>query len=218
MTALAAVPVIGLDGRFRVRGGSNEHDNKLGLGDVAIEPFAFGWQEKDLFGAEGLDLHYMPGFLVFLPVGQYQRNETLNPGKHRWGFQPFRSWTLLHQDTGLEVSQRLMYTSYLKNTKTQYESGSEFHFDYAIGKHFDFGLTAGIAGYFVTQVTGDSGQGAVLGDFQGRSWGIGPMIQYSRLVYGLPFSLAARYQKTMLHRNRVDDDSLWFQATIGYNF
>ena len=216
--ALAAIPFVGLDGRFQVRGASNEHDNKLGLGDVIIEPFAFGWHEDDLFGAEGLDLHYMPGFLVFIPVGQYQRNETLNPGKNRWGFQPFLSWTLLHQQTGLEASQRLMYTSYLKNSKTQYESGSEFHFDYAIGKHFDNGLTAGIFGYFVTQVSGDSGQGATLGDFQGRSWGIGPMIQYSRLVYGLPFSVAARYQKTMLHRNRVDDDSLWLQATIGYNF
>ncbi|MGE3871965.1 MAG: transporter, partial [Parvibaculaceae bacterium] len=37
---------------------------------------------------------------------------------------------------------------------------------------------AGVAGYYYQQLTGDSGSGATLGDFESRVLGIGPQIGY----------------------------------------
>jgi hypothetical protein len=140
----------------------------------------------------------------------------LNAGKHRWLIQPNFSYTLFHEGTGIEASQRIMYGFNTENGKTNYQSGQEFHFDWVVAKHFDFGLTAGLFGFWYRQTTDDTGSGATAGDLIGRSWGLGPMIQYGREIFGFPVSAAVRYMKVFQHTNRVDDDSFIFQLGVSF--
>ena len=91
---IGVLPIIWLDGRYRVRGGSNEHEHKdYNLGDPGID-MAIGWHRENFLGKEGLSLDYAPGILVVTPWGKYERSEVLNAGRYRWTFQPNFSYLL----------------------------------------------------------------------------------------------------------------------------
>ena len=214
---LLSFPLIFLDGTFRVQNGPNESERKdFQRGDFGFEP-AIGWRADDLFGAEGVNLDYKTGMLVVTPTGHYEQQETLNAGKYRWTFQPYVAYTLFDEGTGLEASQRIMYAFNTKNGRTNYRSGQEFHFDWAVGKRFDSGFTVGAFGFWYRQTTADGGRGAQqTGDLKGKAWGIGPVVQYSREIAGIPTTAAFRWQRVPQHRNRVDDDSFMF--TIAFSF
>ena len=101
--------------------------------------------------------------------------------------------------------------------RTNYRSGQEFHFDWAVGKRFDSGFTVGAFGFWYRQTTADGGRGAQqTGDLKGKAWGIGPIVQYSREIAGIPTTAAFRWQRVPQHRNRVDDDSFMF--TVAFSF
>jgi len=209
-------PIIWLDGRYRVRGGSDVHDRiDANMGDPGID-MSIGWHEDDFLGQQGLSLDYAPGLLVITPWGKYERQEVLNAGRHRWTLQPNFSYTLFHEPTGIELSQRIMYAYNVENDKTNYKSGQEFHFDWALGKRFGEGLQAGLFGYFYRQTTGDSGQGATLGNLKGKAWGIGPIVQYSSEIGDVPVTAALRFQKVLQHRKRTDDDSFMFNLVASF--
>jgi hypothetical protein len=42
-------------------------------------------------------------------------------------------------------------------------------------------LGIGVNGFFYQQVTGDSGSGARLGEFEGRTAGVGPILTFLRI-------------------------------------
>ena len=87
-----------------------------------------------------------------------------------------------------------------------------------LGKRFDFGLTAGLFGFWYRQTTADGGRGATTGNLKGKAWGIGPMLQYSGEVLGVPVSSTVRYQKVFQHMNRTIDLPLDEQLkfSVGY--
>ena len=123
---------------------------------------------------------------------------------------------MFHEPTRIELSQRFMYAVNLRNDKTNYNSGDEFHFDWALGKRFGDGWQAELFGFFYRQVTGDSGRSAVLGNLQGRAWGIGPIVQYSDEIGGVPVTAALRFQGVLQHRDRTDDDSVMFNFFVSF--
>lgn len=61
-----------------------------------------------------------------------------------------------------------------KNNDTDYKNGIDAHIDLSASHFFTATTHAGLVGYYFEQVTGDSGSGAVLGDFKSRVAGIGP--------------------------------------------
>ncbi len=213
---IGVLPFVWLDGRFRVVGDKNVKDRKnYNLGDPAID-MQIGWHKDDFLGYKGLSLDYKPGLLVITPWGKYERSEVLNTGKYRWHIQPNFSYTLLHEPTGIELSQRIMYGFSIQNDRTKYKSGQEFHFDWVLGKRFGDGWQAGLFGYWYRQVTGDSGRGATLGDFKGKAWGIGPLVQYSSEIAGVPITGALRYQRVFQHRNRIDDTAAMLHLSVSF--
>jgi len=82
-------------------------------------------------------------------------------GLNRPAFDIKGAYTFLSTATGTEVSATAGVTFNLRNTATDYQSGTEFHVEAALNQHFPFGLAAGVGGYFYQQLTGDSGSGAV---------------------------------------------------------
>ena len=67
-----------------------------------------------------------------------------------------------------------------RNTATNYQSGAELHFEWAVNQHFPLGLAAGVGGFFSQQVTDDHGSGAHLGAFRGRVAAVGPLLSYAQ--------------------------------------
>ena len=61
-----------------------------------------------------------------------------------------------------------------ENDDTNYETGNEFHIDAMFNQFFLETFALGLHAYYHKQVEGDSGSGAILGDFKGDSYGIGP--------------------------------------------
>ncbi|MGI9523145.1 MAG: SphA family protein, partial [Hyphomicrobiaceae bacterium] len=97
---------------------------------------------------------------------------------------------------------------------TDYKTGTEFHVEYALMKYFSKHFAFGLVGYNYRQLTGDSGSGAVLGDFKGRTNAIGPQINYN-------FELGPHHVATQLRwlreydvDNRTKGDAVFFQAAI----
>ena len=78
-----------------------------------------------------------------------------------------------------------------ENTATNYKTGDEFHFEWAIGSQ----LAPGLVGYDYRQFTGDSGSGAVLGAFEGRVDAIGLGASATTLVGTMPLIINIRGYK-----------------------
>jgi len=58
-----------------------------------------------------------------------------------------------------------------ENPDTDYRTGTEFHLDFMLNQFLAESFGIGFHGYYYDQLTGDSGSGAILGDFKADSVG-----------------------------------------------
>nr|WP_234793168.1 transporter [Ensifer adhaerens] len=86
---------------------------------------------------------------------------------------------MVQPGTDFDLSGAAGFTFNGENPATDYRTGTEFHAEWAVTRHFGQEFSTGVAGYFYQQVTGDSGPGASLGDFKGRIAAIGGTMGYN---------------------------------------
>jgi len=101
-----------------------------------------------------------------------------------------------------------------ENDDTAYQSGTQFHVDGTLAQHFPlFGGLAGVGvnGFWYEQVTGDSGPGATLGDFEGRTAGVGPVLSYAFKIGKVDLIAEAKWLHELETRNRLEGDTVWFK-------
>ena len=65
-----------------------------------------------------------------------------------------------------------------ENPDTNYQNGIDSHLDLAASQFVSEKMHIGLVGYLYNQLTGDSGPGAVLGDFESQVTGLGPQLGY----------------------------------------
>jgi hypothetical protein len=124
---------------------------------------------------------YLSGWL---PTGRYEPTFAPNIGLNRpavdvtWGF------TYIEPTTKIELSAAAGVTFNARNNATDYRTGTESHFEWAVGKHFGESISLGVAGYHYLQLTDDTGSGATLGAFRGRNNGIGPALNFATQIGG----------------------------------
>jgi hypothetical protein len=106
------------------------------------------------------------------------------------------------------------FTFNFENDKTDYLSGNEFHFEWAIGYEFTPGLIIGVVGYDYRQVTGDSG--GRIGPFKGSVDAIGPGLSYSTVVDKTPLTLSLRHYHEYDAENRWEGNSTVASGTIRF--
>jgi len=82
------------------------------------------------------------------------------------------TWANAPTGTAISIAPGIMVNT--ENDETDYKTGTEFHLDFVINQFLSKSVAVGIRGYYYKQITGDSGSGAVLGDFKSESYGIGP--------------------------------------------
>ena len=154
-----------------------------GLGDTTLQ-VQIGW---------GLgDFSHSFHVLGVIPTGNYQPGFYPLTGFNRPSLDAGWAFTWFEKNTKLQFNGAVGFMASLENEATQYQTGDEFHAEWAVGYKFDNGLILGVAGYDYRQITGDSGPGAHLGSFIGSQDAVGPALSYSTLIGKLPVTISVR--------------------------
>lgn len=213
--AAVAIPYLWMDVKGNVQVGpitGNQRDSANGFGDIQILPLMLGWKQGDVScGAT---------FGVYAPTGGYEQGRLANVGKNYWTFEPGLSVSWLSSKIGTEVSLFAGYDFSTKNDKTDYQSGDVFHLDATVAQHLPLGggfVGVGANAFYYQQVTGDSGSGAVLGDFEGRTVGIGPVLSYTtKIGRSKTTDLVAevKWLPELSVEKRLKGDTIWFKLAL----
>lgn len=113
-----------------------------------------------------------------VPVGGYSDSRLANVGLNHWSVDAGGGYTYFNMETGREFSAVLGFTYNFENPDTDYQNGIDAHLDWGASQFLSEQWHVGVVGYFYHQLTGDSGSGAVLGDFKSRVNAIGPQAGY----------------------------------------
>lgn len=161
-----------------------ESDRDFNIGDSVLLG-ALYWKTGDL--------HFKVMEMMFAPTGAYSKNNVANVGRNYWGFDTSFSATWLSSKTGTEVSLIPGILFNTENTDTDYKTGNEFHMDFMMNQFLAKSFALGAQGYYYKQLTGDSGDGAKLGDFRGESYGFGPALLWVPGCGGGKLSLIGKW-------------------------
>ncbi|SDR64336.1 Uncharacterized conserved protein [Rhizobiales bacterium GAS113] len=154
-------------------------DSASFFGDPVVGSF-IGWE----YGK----LHWQLGTAVNMPWGYYDRIGFANISLHRWRADTYASITWLDPELGIDLSTSVGVTFNGVNHFTDYHTGDEFHIDASASKYLTKDFSVGLLGYYYQQITGDSGQGAALGAFEGRVAGLGATASYTFHIGEYPIS------------------------------
>jgi hypothetical protein len=138
-----------------------------GLGDI-VPRVQLGWQNGDL--------SYTVWLQAVTPTGRYDVGFSPNIGLNRPGIDTGVVFTWTDEKwTQLQFNGAAGFTFNFENEATEYKTGTEFHFEWAIGYELSTGLMLGVAGLRLPPANGgDFGPGAALGPFKSRVDAIGP--------------------------------------------
>jgi len=206
----AAVPVGTVDvkvGADTSLGSRNLSQSATNIGD-SMASAALHWHKGKF--------HYKLVQSVFMPTGGYTKGNLANLSRNYWGFDTSLAITWLNAKTGTEISIMPGILFNTKNHATDYQSGNEFHVDFALNQFLKPNFAVGLHGYYYSQLTGDSGSGAILGNFQGQSLGFGPAILWMPKFGKGNLSVIAKWLRDVDQSKRMHGD--YAQFTIGYKF
>ena len=180
-------------------------DETFAIGDPLLTAF-IGWNSGNF--------HWKLTELVNVPVGSYSRRDLVNIGFNRWAADLTGALTWLDPTSLLEVSVAPGITFNGENPATNYKTGTEFHVEAAVMKHFPNSFAIGLAGYYYRQLTGDSGAGAVLGPFKGEVSAIGPNLTYNFKVGSVQMFTSLRWLHEFNAKNRLAGDAAFLTITV----
>jgi hypothetical protein len=183
-------------------------DDSFNLSDIAVTPFQMNWNINNF--------HFKFAQVIVAPTGAYDLDETVNLGLNYWSFDTVGGMTWFNAPTGTEVSiaPGIMFNT--KNNDSDYSTGTEFHLDFTANQFLAETFAVGIRGYYYQQITGDSGSGAVLGDFKSESFAIGPGVVWIPKSAGGALTVLAKWMHDFDAKNRFE--SYYFTLTAAWKF
>src|SRR6266568_1972544 len=206
----AAIPFIWLDGKGTV-GPLNKSDSASGLGDIMLMPFMLGW-------THGPDLKYDVRLGIYAPSGDYEAGKLANAGRNYWTFEPGVSVSWLSTKIGTEVTVFSGLDFNTKNNATDYQSGTSFHLEGTVAQHLPLGklgiIGVGANGFLYQQISGDSGSGATLGSFEGRSAGVGPVVSFVTKIGKTDLAAEVKWLPELDVERRLKGDTIWFKVGV----
>ncbi|MGB3119507.1 MAG: transporter [Verrucomicrobiales bacterium] len=207
----ATIPVVSMDVSAQV-GPINRSDSLDALGDIVLMPLMFNYQFSE-------DLNASARLGIYAPTGDYEVGRLANTGKNFWTFEPTVGLMYFGKENGIEVSLFNGVSLNTENEDTNYQSGAQFHVDGTLAQHFPiFGGFAGLGlnGYWYEQMVGDRGAGAFLGDFKGRTAGLGPVLSFAGKLGGLDMVTELKWLHEMETKNRLQGDYVWLKVVLKF--
>lgn len=207
--ALLPVLRVNLDTDLGIRG------HQSGLGDLTLSPFIIQWMDHKIFN---MPYFHRIDFPFILPTGRYDKDSAVNIGSHLYSFNPYYAFTLFITPK-LETSWRFHYLWNSKNhsppkpfAADSIQPGQAFHFNYAFSYEILDGLRAGIAGYYLDQITSDKVDGRKISHSKEEVFAIGPGFMFSKK--GFFIYLNAFYETGAENRSEGKKISLRFSKVF----
>lgn len=154
-----------------------DSDAVAGFGD--IYPMA------QLFWSAGPN-NWMAYVTGDVPVGSYDPQRLSNLGLGHGAIDVGGAYTYLNTTTGWEFSATAGVTYNMKNVETNYTSGIDSHLDVGVSRFLNEQFFLGAVGYAYVQLTPDKGQPPELGNFESRTFGLGPQLGYNFVEGSVP--------------------------------
>lgn len=178
-----------------------------GLGDITTR-LQLGWQQGDFAHTAYVQ--------VLAPSGRYKVGFQPDIGLNRPGIDTGWAFTWTEKTSKLQFNGAAGVTFNFENEATNYQSGTDFHFEWAVGREICTGLVIGVVGYDYRQLTGDSGAGAFLGPFEGSVDAIGGALTYTMLIDKTPLILNLRHYEEFNAVRRWDGNNTIFSGTVRF--
>lgn len=185
--ALIAAPRLGRAFGFKQR------DSGFFLGDPVVSSF-IGWHAGNF--------HWQVGGSVNIPSGTYDPDRLSNLSFNRVIGDIYAAATWLDPKIGLDISAALGLELNGKNHDTDYKSGNAVHVDLAVSQYLSKEFSIGALFSHYQQISGDSGSGASLGPYKGRTTAVGGTIAYSFAVAGTPVTARLKVLREVSVANR----------------
>jgi len=149
-----------------------------------------------------------------IPVGSYNSQRLANIGIGFWAVDAGGAYTYFNQQTGWEFSAVVGFTYNFENGSTDYQNGIDSHLDWSVSKFLSAAWEVGIAGYVYYQLTGDSGNGDMVGPFKSRVAAVGPQVGYTFKVGGQPWVANLRGYCEFWAENRYEGYAVFATLNI----
>lgn len=199
------IPTVYTDISMRNAGPGSFGANDWGVSDIILEPFVLAWHGNRYDAALGAAL--------FLPTGDYNKNQPASPGKGFWTVMLSAGGTLYFDEArSWHASVLSRYEIHTKQEGTRQTHGDDFSFEWGVGKTVNNLFDVGLAGYCYWQVTEDSGSNS--DDYKERGYAIGPEISTNIPEWNLGVSLRSIYE--FGSRNKAEGNST--VLTLTYRF
>ena len=187
---------------------SSVDDDLTAIGDPGIIPASIFWN----FG----NFHINAYETITVPIGSYDKDRDVNAGLNYWSFETNLAATYLHPEKGYEISAVLGYIYNTENDDTDYQTGREFHVEYMLNQFLSETFALGLHGFYYKQITGDSGSGAILGDFKGEAAGIGPALMWTPKIKDKDVVISAKWLSEFDTERRLEGDHLFLNFTMAF--
>jgi hypothetical protein len=205
------IPLVSIDIETRLELGPVElekDDSASGLGDIAFIPFALYWNEGRY--------HWSLSHFTVVPTGSYDENNAVNPSLNYWSFDTNFALTYLNEETGRDLSFNIGHIYNTENDETDYQTGQELHLDWVFNQFLSESFAIGLQGFYLKQITGDSGSGAALGDYKAEAAGIGPAAMWSREVGDQEVVFIAKWLHEFHAENRLEGDHFMLSFALSW--
>ena len=209
---MGVVNWVGADGSLQFNDLSRSRSrSNAGMGDVVITPLTAG-----IHFSENNNLAIST--MIFAPTGQFTRGNLSNLGMGEWTIMPNFAHTYLWKKRGLEFDNFVGFDIYDQNATTKYTSGTVFHWDGMAIQYLSPRVGFGAIGSNLTQITDDRGPVAdLLHGFQGRAWGVGPLVLYVAKVEKPGVVLQLRWINEFKVTNLMKGNAFMFGITLKMN-
>lgn len=181
-------------------------DDALGMGDITLVPAIIFWQSGNY--------HFSLAEYIVTPTGSYDKDELINTGLNYWTFDTNVAATYLNEETGQDYSINIGYSYNTENNDTDYQTGQEIHIDYMINQFLSEHWAVGVHGFYLEQITGDSGDGSLLGDFKGKAAGIGPAVLYASKAFNHDVTFIAKWLNEYDAEKRLEGDHIMLSFAL----
>lgn len=183
---------------------AGKSQRKSGLGDLTVG-VGLGYHHSP-------KLHSVIAMDAFLPTGEYDSGNLANLGRNYYAIEPVYALTYVDPN-GLNADVKFGYLFNQRNKDTDFTSGQEFHFDYAVGWGLGNGWTIGLGGFYRKQTTLDEQGGTKLANSKSSAMAIGPSIKYDS---GKGWFVTAKWQRESNVKNAAQGDALWLKAVFPF--
>lgn len=183
-------------------------DDRTGLGDITFFPWSIFWN----FG----NVHLNFAEYVIAPTADYDEDRLANTGLNYWTFDTNVAMTYLNPERGHEFSFNLGHMYNTKNNDTDYKTGQQVHLDVMANQFLSETLAVGIHGFYVDQITGDSGNGAIFGDFKSEAAGIGPALLWTPEILGKDVPIIVKWLHEVHAENRLEGDHVLASFVLSF--